>query len=713
MNRCAYFFFGLLFSAGWSLGYAQSAPGRTCGFSHIQGTLSLVEPAVRKAHLQEQVYRNRLESGQLAQISGRSACDLYVIPVVVHVVFQDPQYDISLAQIQSQLDILNEDYRRIPGTAGDGFGADARIQFCLATIDPDGNPTTGITRTQSFLSNHLIAQEGVLKNLIGWNDSSYLNIWVVQQILDASGEPILGYATPPWSTSNYLSGLVIAADNFGNTGVVLPPYDQGRTATHEVGHFLGLYHTFEGGNVCAGSHVDNCLQEGDRVCDTPAESQPKFGCPASPGNSCLESPCDQVDPFRNFMNYVDDVCMNEFTQGQVDRMHFFLSDASSPRSMLSTPQNLSATGCVQASLTEHPPIAGFGADRIALKVGESLQLSDESTGCITQWQWSFPGANISQSTSSAPVVSYFQAGLYPITQVVSNAAGADTLERHQFVVVSDTFRGFPWYQSFETAGPVPDWVAGGLSDSLNWQQTDLAAIDGLHSMYIRGFEADLCGARADLISEPISLPVGEAVGLSFRYAYQIRTVHAADADELLVQIEDTMTGAFIDTLWWESGFDLATVPGALETGEFIPQNAADWRQIALDLGDYTASTPLRIRFRFLGKGGQNLYLDEFKTLGVNPVDPTHPSQWNLKVAPNPMKSEGRIFIQAPSAQVVHVQLFDLSGKSVDVSRSYQTEPGTIEIPFPDHWNSLSPGMYVLHMQSGTEHRVAQVYKLPN
>jgi len=233
------------------------------------------------------------------------------IPVVVHVVYSTSTQNISMTQIQSQIDILNKDYRRTNTDANQtpqmfqGVAADSEIEFCLASVDPNGNSTNGVTRTQTNVTSFSVpyntnspeplkftAQGG--KN--AWDTDLYLNMWIA----NISGG-VLGYATFPGTASAAKDGVVVSYKYFGSTGTASPPYDEGRTATHEVGHYLGLRHIWGDGNCNAD----------DGIADTPT-SQGSYGtCETHPVSSC-----GTVDMFMNYMDYVPDDCMNLFTQGQ-------------------------------------------------------------------------------------------------------------------------------------------------------------------------------------------------------------------------------------------------------------------------------------------------------------------------------------------------------------------------------------------------------------
>ncbi|MBB4956660.1 zinc metalloprotease [Micromonospora polyrhachis] len=235
------------------------------------------------------------------------------IPTVVHVVWSDPAQNITDEQVQSQLAVLNADFRRTnPDVTAvppvwQSAPADARIEFALATTDPAGSPTTGITRTRTATAG-FDTDDAVKSSTTGgadpWPTSSYLNIWVCQ--LNGG---VLGYAQFPGGPEP-TDGVVVLHSCFGTTGTATAPFDGGRTATHEVGHWLNLRHIWgDDGEGCNGD---------DFVADTPNQGGPNYGKPNWPTVSCDNGP--DGDMFMNFMDYVDDNAMVMFTSGQTARM---------------------------------------------------------------------------------------------------------------------------------------------------------------------------------------------------------------------------------------------------------------------------------------------------------------------------------------------------------------------------------------------------------
>ena len=258
--------------------------------------------------------RTAIETFTFAQAAlGLHREGVITIPVVVHVVANTDEQDISVEQVTSQIDVLTADFRaqnadvdQVPGPWV-GLVGDTQVEFTLATEAPDGEPTTGITRTRTDVP-AFDTGDTVKSALTGgadaWPTDQYLNIWVCP--LQGG---LLGYAQFPGGPPE-TDGVVINYQAFGTSGTAAAPFDLGRTATHEVGHWLNLRHIWgDDGDGCGGD---------DLVADTPNAAGPNFGAPTFPKVSCSNGP--NGDMFMNYMDYTDDVAMFMFTSGQVGRM---------------------------------------------------------------------------------------------------------------------------------------------------------------------------------------------------------------------------------------------------------------------------------------------------------------------------------------------------------------------------------------------------------
>lgn len=276
------------------------------------------DPNLEQQMSQIEIYtQNKIESMQQNKIVG----SVITIPVVVHVIYSNANENISDAQILSQIQVLNDDFRRLNSDANSTWSqaADTQIQFCMAAVDPNGNPTNGITRKSSTKSSWG-TNDAMKKSSQGgvnpWDTSQYLNMWVCN-----IGGGILGYAQFPGGSAS-TDGVVIGPNYFGSTNggsgfYLASPFNLGRTTTHEVGHFLNLRHIWGDG----GCSVD------DFVSDTPTSDAANYGCATG------HASCGTTDMVQNYMDYSDDACMNLYTLGQKNRMRAILLPGGSRASL--------------------------------------------------------------------------------------------------------------------------------------------------------------------------------------------------------------------------------------------------------------------------------------------------------------------------------------------------------------------------------------------
>lgn len=312
-----------------------------CGYSDLMNRLEQNNQLQSVKAIQEAAYSYAKD--HVAQKSP----PLYQIPVVVHIVYMDQSENLPDSLIQQQIQVLNADFRRLNADTSLTrpeflpVAADAGIEFFLATQDPDGNPTTGITRTVGQPSGLFPIYDpftdNVKKTVLGgkdpWPTNRYLNIWVCNLL---SGFGVLGYAYPPagtppnWPTDSApadstVQGVVIHFPVFGPNNPAatgpLTSVNRGRTLTHEVGHFLGLRHIWGDGG-CA---------EDDGLNDTPpADSDAGQICDFTKNTCPPVSGVDLPDQIENYMDYAADSCMNMFSQEQIAAMHFILENYRKP-----------------------------------------------------------------------------------------------------------------------------------------------------------------------------------------------------------------------------------------------------------------------------------------------------------------------------------------------------------------------------------------------
>lgn len=329
----------LLLSISSTFGYSQK-----CLTSERRTKLLQEKPQLAEKWQQQEAETQRWIATHQANLNLRN---VEIIPVVVHVLWRTPNENISEEQILSQLDVLNNDFRKLNAdfntgpTAFRSLGADVEIEFCLASVDPLGNPTTGITRTKTNIEgigmtdNWYQTSDG---GKTAWDINKYLNIWVC----DMGDDETLGFATPPgFADPPESDGAVIGHQYFGTTGTAAGsfPNHLGRTTTHEIGHYFNLEHLW-------GPEEGGC-EEDDFVNDTPLQDYDSEGCPDFPSHDFC-TPSGNGIMFNNFMDYTDDECMTMFTQGQKMRM---LAALNGPRAALLSGNACSVATSVHEAIT--------------------------------------------------------------------------------------------------------------------------------------------------------------------------------------------------------------------------------------------------------------------------------------------------------------------------------------------------------------------------
>ncbi|WP_078062914.1 GEVED domain-containing protein [Solirubrum puertoriconensis] len=307
---------------------AQTTPVRQCATMENLAAQIAADPtlAQRRAAIEAQTESFTARPQTTAQ---RGTAVTVTIPVVVHVLYNTTAQNISDAQIQSQIAVLNEDFRKLNAdvskvpAAFAGLAADAGIQFTLAKQDPNGNPTTGIQRKQTTKTSWGTDDQmkrSTYGGLDAWPAGKYLNLWVC----NLSGG-VLGYAQFPGGPAA-TDGVVILTTAFGKGGSATAPFNLGRTGTHEVGHWLNLNHIWGDDNgACTGT---------DNVSDTPNQGAQNYGCPSFPKASCSNGP--NGDMFMNYMDYTDDACMYMFSTGQSARMNALFASGGARASLLTS-----------------------------------------------------------------------------------------------------------------------------------------------------------------------------------------------------------------------------------------------------------------------------------------------------------------------------------------------------------------------------------------
>lgn len=606
--------------AGWAFSPSVYAQER-CSTTKNEAERLRQRPQRETTQQFEQWMKSKLAT------SPHFASATYTIPIVVHVLHNGTSdvTNISDAQILSQIDVLNKDFKRLntdvvntPVEFSPVAGS-IDIDFVLAKRDPEGLATTGIIRTQAAKAQYTMADQSEFKALSYWPAEDYLNIWVIN-----FGTSDIGFAQFP--VTNNLSGLDLASEDRLTDGIVvdyrafgtsdagtfplLPNYSKGRTATHEIGHFLGLRHIWGDMSSCA----DN-----DFVSDTPGQTGPTSLCPTHPQAACLANKM-----FMNYMDYTNDACMNLFTVGQVNRMMVVLGE--SPR-RLSLLTSLGATPPVIAAndlgirhiispglsicdvITPTVELRNYGNNTITSATIEiqviGFPLLTSQVPMILNLA---PGALIQQAFPSIPVST---GQSYSFQFAILNTNGGADGNSQNNLKTQETFyhsnNALPIAEGFNAIPPA--WTVQNPDNLIGWEN-DVAPDNSPtnQAMKLNFYNYETPGVLDWLISPSFVLPTPASSLLRFDIAYAQYPGQAEDALRVyaLPFCSTDLDQAIL--LYEKKGTELATAPTT--SNDFMPVSNAQWRKSEL-IG--LSSLPIGVRWQiaFVGRNGygNNLYLD--------------------------------------------------------------------------------------------------------
>lgn len=606
---------------------------------------------------------------------------VYIIPVVFHVIHQNGTENISDAQIQDEVRILNEDYRKLnPDISAvvasfTSVTADCEIEFRLAQKDPSGNCTNGIDRVFSSLTNS--ADDN--SKLDPWPRNKYLNIWTVKTIGTAG---VAGYAYLPGTAfPTTADGVLILSDYIGSIGT--GHTSTSRALTHEIGHFLNLQHTWGNTNSPGVACGD------DGVTDTPV-TEGHTTCNLSDA-TCTSGVVENV---QNYMEYA--YCSNMFTAGQKTRMRNALNSTTGQRSSLWTTSNLTATGVSTPSVLCN---ADFITDNTTNTVcqGSSLTFTDVSwNGNPTSWSWTFPGGTPSTSTDSVPVIQYNTPGVYDASLTVSNASGAVSATKLGYITVNSntaTINSSIYSEGFEGASiPTSDWLVRNQSPGGNtWVTTSTTAASGSKCVMITNLSTadtyvdELIGPSINMTSVAGTVPQ-----MTFKTAAAHRV--STDADKLQLYVS---TNCGLTWVLRKSMTGAALESGTTTTGNYVPA-AGDWVTQTANLSGYAGQTNLYFMFRFTSNGGNNVYLDDINISGTTTGIDDIANTMDFNIYPNPIDANSVIAFSLMQKQNVDIRVMDVLGRQVGTVFSGSLNAGEHSYAVGENTN-LSSGIYFVNV----------------
>ena len=689
--------FTLAFSGLLAMGVNSASAQQWCATDEHAAEMAVQFPKEHAERLKTEAQIQEYLANPQNFAAQRQQNTPYIIPVVVHVITENGTGGPSKATIEGAIKQMNDDFRRTNSDTANtrqifkSIAADAEVEFRLATIDPNGNCTEGIVRKASAYTNSANPRD-LVKTVSYWPRNKYFNIWLVNSISAGSNQgTVLGYAQFPGNGPANTYGFVSRIDAFVSGD---------RTATHEVGHCLNVYHTFQGG---CGS---NCSNSGDQVCDTPPTSDPTYGC-SQTQNTCSNDmvgggfSSDVPDQIENYMSY--DACTNMFTQGQKARMHASFANYTFLQELTSA-SNAIATGIVAPPTQVCAPVALFGANKTLICQGGSVFFSDNSYNAeqdsTWEWNWTFPGGTPSTSTDQNPTVVYNTPGVYSATLVVSSAAGSNSFSRNNYIrVVSTSGITAPFSEGVEVptfpivdaGNPDVNWTIENNSTN-TWARYPIAGPQGSTAALRIDNRFIATGTKNSIISPSIDMTNANAASITFDLAYA-RNANS-QSDQLRVYVS-TDCGNTWSIRYAKTGAALATNGGALVNG-FIP-NVNEWSNVSVNLSPSHLTSSLRVKIEVESGQANPVYIDNINIGGLVGME-EFISESSLNLYPNPATDAVVVTFDVKKPTSISCQVLDVLGREVISIAPKNLEPGLAEIPVS--LQGLSSGLYLVKLRDG-------------
>ena len=661
------------------------------------------------------VKAKELDEAEFALLSKKGSTEkatIYKIPVVFHVLHMNGVENISDEQIYDALAILNRDYRKLNADTANvhldfaGMPADIEVEFVLATKAPNGTCFKGITRTYNTISydgsdggnqvDAIVAGNDVFQG--NWPGNKYMNVFICGEIGGAAG-----YTTNPsgWYANQMTNGIWVLHDYVGSIGT--SSIGTSRTLTHEVGHWLNLSHTW-GSNNNPGT-AGSCTGNGDQVQDTPT----CIGVTACllNSNTCNNDNAywgfDMRDNVENYMDY--SYCSKMFTEGQRTRMRTALQATNTGRANLWSTANLTAVG---GNGVLYLCKAEFTADKTTICTGDEISFADDSYNVATGWTWTITPStgwsysNGNTSTSQNPTVIFDTPGLYTVQLTSTDGTLSDSEVKNNFIQVLNASANLPFWEGFEDYASLTNiqtWDVFNSSTNNAWTIESTTSYTGVKCAKLMNFGQGTANVD-DLTSSQIDLSTVPATGtvtLSFRYAY--RKVLSANYEYFKVFISGDCGTDWIQRKTIQ-GNQLSALTS---TTSWKPSAQSDW--VTVHMTNVTSNyftDKFRVRFRFEGEGGNNIYLDDINLYDGSPsneivtgiMEQVFLSQ--LEMYPNPSDEELNVSFNLPSADDLTISIVDLSGKSV---QKHLIKAKTGKNLAMLNTQELAAGMYQLLIQS--------------
>ena len=699
-------FYLFIFLSALSTAQAQERCGTVVYEETRNSGSTLKKKAQFEQWIQNKTFQRLLKSSQRTQTTS------YTIPVVVHVIHNGESIgtgtNISEAQIQSQIDVLNEDYQRLNADATDtpaefqSVAGSMNIQFVLAKRDPFGVTSNGIVRVKGTKSSWRLNDEITFKGLSYWRADWYLNLWVINF---NSSEGYIGYAQFPSpegtsldglegnDTDSLTDGVVIHYKAFGSgTFDLETQFNRGRTATHEIGHYFGLRHIW--------GDDSNCSSTTDYVSDTPKQNTSTNGCPSNPQTSCSNQKM-----FQNYLDYTNDECMNLFTQGQIDRMDIVINNSPRRKSLLTSPGTIPSTSLPLLDI-EMVRLKSPGPVICLTNPTPELTIKNSGNTVITSFKVETiinNGSAVNQSFTNIQLLPSEEKdfSLSPITLNIGANSNQFTLKDPNGqsdntnnnllkvnVVVNQSTDIIPLRQNFNN--DFTSWAVVSPDGGPLW----IAATTNFSkSLEYPAFTNTGTGQQSWLVSPTLDLSKQTKASVLFDLSYAIRSSTALERFQVLSSEDCGLT--YDKILLDQQGGEFSVQNSATS---WLPSKSTEWQKQFISLDELVGKENIRLAFVVTNQNGNNFYLDNFDFYEDDNSSPPEVANSYYIYGADSKMEDYKITFNLEERADVSVYVYNTMGQKI----AQHEFSNVLNQTYPIDLISNQTGIYILRLQIGGE-----------